>query len=148
MISRPLLSMVAESMVIRRPMTHVGCLSASATAIFANSSGPPPPGESKISVTALNSAGANLNGMYVSFWSNASVLPGCSSPCSSSQGLLFSCYSPCTAFVTNGAVYYVAVADYGGETFTHWSDGTPDRFYKLMVGNTSTVIGLSATFSP
>ena len=28
MISRPLLSMVAESMVMRRPMTQVGCLSA------------------------------------------------------------------------------------------------------------------------
>ena len=38
MISRPLLSMVAESMVMRRPITHVGCFSACSGVMEANCS--------------------------------------------------------------------------------------------------------------
>jgi len=118
------------------------------SAVFANSSGPPPPGESKVSVHAVNSVGAEISGMYVSYWSNASVLPGCTSPCSSSQGFLTYCFSPCLTFLRNGATYYVAVADYGGETFSHWGDGTQGRFYKLVIGSASTVVDLTAVFSP
>ena len=37
MTSRPLLSMVAESMVMRRPITQVGCLRACSGVMLANS---------------------------------------------------------------------------------------------------------------
>src|SRR5207245_5271605 len=68
-------------------------------AVFVNSSGPPPPGESKVFVNAVNSAGANISGAYVSYWSNASILSGCTSPCSTSEGFLTYCYSPCSTFL-------------------------------------------------
>ena len=99
-------------------------------------------------MNAVSSAGANVSGVYVSYWSNASLLPGCTSPCSSSQGFLKYCYSPCSTFLPNGATYYVAVADYGGEAFIRWSDGTADRFYRLVVGNTSAVVVLTAVYLP
>ena len=117
------------------------------TAVFTNSSGPPPPGESEISVNTVDSSGGSLIGMYTAFWSSASVLPGCSSPCSS-QGLIKSCFSPCSAFVGNSASYYVSVADYGTEAFSHWSDGTTTRFYTVVVGGASAMVGLTAVYSP
>jgi hypothetical protein len=119
-----------------------------ASAVFVNSSGPPPPNESKVSVNAVNSVGASISGVYVSYWSDASVLPGCTSPCSVSQGFITYCYSPCTTFLPNGVTYYVAVGDFGGEAFSHWSDGTPDRFYKLVIGSASMVVDLTAVYSP
>jgi hypothetical protein len=118
------------------------------SAVFGNSSGPPPPGESKISINAIDSTGASISGIYVSYWSNASVLPGCTSPCSASQGFITSCFSPCLTFLPNGATYYVAVADFNKEIFSHWSDGTPDRFYKLVIGSASMVVDLTAVYSP
>jgi hypothetical protein len=118
------------------------------SAAFVDTSGPPPPGESKISINTVNSAGADISGAYVSYWSNASVLQGCTSPCSASQGFLTYCYSPCSTFLPNGATYYVAVADFINETFSHWSDGTPDRFHKLVIGSASTVLDLTAVYSP
>ena len=46
------------------------------------------------------------------------------------------------------ATYYVAVADYGGETFSHWGDGTADSFFRLVVGDSSAVVDLTAVYSP
>jgi hypothetical protein len=119
-----------------------------ASAVFVNSSGPPPPGESRISIHTVNSTGASISGAYVTYWSNASILPGCTSPCSASQGFLTYCFSPCSIFLRNGATYYVAVADFDKETFSHWTDGTQDRFYKLVIGSASTIVELTAVFSP
>jgi len=113
---------------------------------YLNYNEPPPPGFARISVNSVNSTGANLTGFYVTFWSNASLLPGCSSPCSN-RGLLYSCYSQCSFYVTNGT-YYIAVAEYGGEAFDHWTDGNTDRFDMLAVGSTTTDISITAVFSP
>jgi hypothetical protein len=118
------------------------------TAVYFNYNGPPPSGYSKISVTTVNSASASLSGFYTTFWSSASILPGCSSPCSASQGFLYSCFSPCSYFVANGATYYVAVADYGGETFSHWGDGTTARYHPVELGSSSLVVSLTAIYSP
>jgi hypothetical protein len=118
------------------------------TAVHLNYNGPPPSGESKISVNTVSSTGANIGGFYTTFWSNASILPGCSSPCSSKQGFLYSCFSPCSFFVPNGATYYVAVADYGGQSFNRWSDGTTSRYLTVTLANVSATVSTTAIYSP
>ena len=63
-----------------------------------------------LSVSATNSAGAPLAGLYTTL--------------SLSDGtFLQSCYSPCSFTVDSGQNYVVTVANFGGETFTKWSDG-------------------------
>ena len=118
------------------------------TAVYFNYAGPPPSGYSKISLATVNSANASLSGFYTTFWSSTSILQGCLSPCSVSQGLLYSCFSPCAYFVANGATYYVAVADYGSETFSHWGDGTTARYHAVVIGNSSLAVNLVAVYSP
>jgi hypothetical protein len=138
----------ADTSSLSRMRTLPGSADTVVSAVYADSSGPPPPGESKISINTIDSAGAAISGIYVSYWSNASVLPGCTSPCSASQGFITYCFSPCLTFLPNGATYYVAVADFDKETFAHWSDGTQGRFYKLVIGSASMVVDLTAVYSP
>jgi len=59
-----------------------------------------------------------------------------------------SCFSPCGFTVTNGQTYQVAVADFGMETFSHWSDGTTTRFHTVSVPALTTTITLTAVYSP
>jgi hypothetical protein len=118
------------------------------TAVYFNYSAPPPPGYSEIYVKTVNSTGSELTGLRVSFWSTASILPGCSSPCSSGQGLLYSCFSPCAFFPENGGTDYVAAAGFEGETFGHWSDGTENEFHEVVLGNATSETDLEAVYSP
>jgi len=118
------------------------------TATYFNFGQPPPSGYSEISASTFNSAGSGISGLWVTFWSNASILPGCSSPCSSGQGLLYSCFSTCSFFAKDGGTYYVGTADYGGESFSHWSDGTTGRFHQVSLGNATSNIALEAIYSP
>jgi hypothetical protein len=69
--------------------------------------------------------------------------------------LLQSCFSPCSFTVDNGQYYTITVANYGSETFTHWSDdaGAVDpwggsHFVTVPNSSTSTTITLTAVYSP
>jgi hypothetical protein len=91
-------------------------------------------GTSTVNVSASNSAGAALPGYYIALWSGGSMVQ--------------SCFSPCSFTVKNGGTYQLAVADFGGETFSHWSDGTMTKVYTLTVPSQSTTISLTATYTP
>src|SRR3989442_9425106 len=102
-------------------------------AVYTNTNSPPP-GYSSISVKTVNSAGAPLNGYLTTLSQNGTVI---------SQY-----FSPCTFTVANGQTYQVLVADYQGETFSHWSDGTTSRVYTVIIGGTSTAVNLTAVYTP
>jgi hypothetical protein len=85
-------------------------------------------------VSTVNSGGSPINGYYTTLWQNGAQLKYC--------------FSPCSFTVNSGQTYQVAVADYGGETFNHWSDGTTTRFHTVVVGSTSSTISLTAVYSP
>jgi hypothetical protein len=104
------------------------------TAVYRNVNSPPPSGQSAISVSTVNSGGSPINGYYTTLWQNGAQLKYC--------------FSPCSFTVNSGQTYQVAVADYGGETFNHWSDGTTTRFHTVVVGSTSSTISLTAVYSP
>src|SRR2546427_1141892 len=91
-------------------------------------------GFSQISVSTVNSAGAPINGYYTTLWQNGVMLQWC--------------YSPCSFVVSNGQTYQVAVADYGGETFSHWSDGITNIFHTVTLGSISITFSLTAVYPP
>jgi len=67
----------------------------------------------------------------------------------SQNGTVISQYfSPSIFTVANGQTYQVSVADYQGETFSHWSDGTTSRVYTVIIGGTSTAVNLTAVYTP
>ena len=104
------------------------------TAVYKDTGGPPPAGQSTVSVSTVNSAGSPITGYYTTLWQNGAQLQ--------------SCFSPCSFTLGNGQTYQVAVADYGAEVFNHWNDGTTSRFYTVSVPTTSTTIPLKAFYSP
>lgn len=104
------------------------------TAVYIDTNGSPPADQSKISVKTVNSVGNEIIGYYTTLWQGSTMLR--------------ECFSPCSFFVNNGATYQVAVADYGGETFNAWSDGTLDRFHTVEIGSSSTTINLTAIYRP
>jgi hypothetical protein len=87
-----------------------------------------------VNVSTTNSVGGPITGFYTSLWQNGVQLR--------------SCFSPCSFSVSNGQTYQVAVADYGAETFSHWSDGTTNRFHPVVVGSASTATSLTAVYMP
>jgi hypothetical protein len=89
---------------------------------------------STISVVTTNTAGAAITGYYATLWQNGMQIG--------------SCYSPCSFTVTNGQSYQVAVSNYAGETFSHWSDGTTTMPRTVNVPSTSTTISLTAVYKP
>jgi len=103
------------------------------TAVYTNANSPPP-GYSSISVKTVNSAGAPLNGYLTTLSQNGTVI---------SQY-----FSPCSFTVANGQTYQVSVADYQGETFSHWSDGTTSRVHNVIMGGASTAVNLTAVYTP
>ena len=104
------------------------------TAVYRNTSAPPSSGHSLINVTTVNSQGVPITGYYTTLWQNGNQLQ--------------SCFSPCGFSVNNGQTYSVAVADYNGVLFNHWSDGSTTRLYTVPVGNNSTTINLIAYYTP
>jgi len=102
-----------------------------------------PAGDSRISVTTINSQGQQIIGYYTTLWQNCqdqTQFGNCV--------FLGKCFSPCSFLVTNGGKYQVAVADYGTEFFTHWTDNTVNRFYDLTVPGATTTISLTAVYIP
>ena len=102
-----------------------------------------PPGDSRISVTTINLQGQQILGYYTTLWQNCqdqTQFGNCV--------FLDECFSPCSFLVTNGGKYQVAVADYGTEVFTHWTDNTVNRFYDLTVRGATTTISLTAVYTP
>jgi len=118
-----------------RTVTPGGSLTLTAVYCIGTCQKPTPPsGSSYISVTTTNSAGTAISGYYATLWQNGVQLQ--------------SCFSPCSFTVGNGQTYQVAVADHGGETFNHWSDGTTARFHPVTVPSSSTTISLTAVYNP
>ena len=102
-----------------------------------------PAGDSRISVTTINLQGQQILGYYTTLWQNCqdqTQFGNCV--------FLGECFSPCSFLVTNGGKYQVAVADYGTEVFTHWTDNTVNRFYDLTVPGATTTISLTAVYTP
>ena len=104
------------------------------TAVYRDTSTPPSSGQSTIYVTTVNSLGKPINGYYTTLWQNNAQIEYC--------------FSPCSFSVSNGQTYSVTVSDYGGETFSHWADGTTSRFYTVVLGLNSTVVSLTAYYKP
>ncbi|MCL4518418.1 MAG: hypothetical protein M1587_04400 [Thaumarchaeota archaeon] len=104
------------------------------TAVYRNMSAPPPSGQSIINVSTVNSTGQQITGYYTTLWQNGVQLQ--------------SCFSQCSFNVNNGETYGVAVSDYGGVSFNHWSDGTTTRLDTVAVGSNSTTVNLTAYYTP
>lgn len=93
-------------------------------------------------VTTVNAAGNNLPGYFVTLMSPSGIV-------------LQSCYSPCSFTVNNGEAYVVTVANFGSETFNHWSDNTGNIYswggsYNVATpsGSTGNTVSLTAVYSP
>jgi hypothetical protein len=103
------------------------------TAIYTNTDMPTPPTDSIISVSAANSTGASMAGFYTTLWQNGILIQSCFTSCS---------------FTVNGAqTYQVAVADFGSFSFSHWTDGTTNRFHTMAVGDTASTISIVAVYA-
>jgi hypothetical protein len=89
---------------------------------------------STINVVTTSSAGAAITGYYTTLWQNGTQIG--------------SCYSPCSFTAINGQSYQIAVSNYAGETFSHWSDGTTTMPRTVNVPTTSTTISLKAVYTP
>jgi hypothetical protein len=89
---------------------------------------------SSINVATTNTAGAAINGYYTTLWQSGTKIG--------------SCYSPCSFTVINGQSYQVAVSNYSGETFSHWSDSSTTNPRTVSVPGTSGTISLRAVYSP
>jgi sugar lactone lactonase YvrE len=92
-----------------------------------------PTGTSTVNVSTMNAGGNPQSGFYMTLWQNNSPVQHC--------------FSPCSFTVQNGMGYQVSAADYGSAAFNHWSDGTPNRFYPLVIPSESTTISISAVYS-
>ena len=91
--------------------------------------------QSQVSVqTYSNNLNSQIFGYYATLWENGVMVS--------------SCYSTCSFTVDNGPTYQVAVSDYGNECFSHWSDGSTNRFYTFSFsGQPSTSVVFQAFFS-
>jgi hypothetical protein len=94
------------------------------TAYYRNVNSPPPPGKSIISISAVDSAGNPITGMTATLWLNG-VLVGLT-------------YTPSSFEANTGTIYYVAASNFGGYTFSHWSNGYTRSFYPIPVGSSPT----------
>jgi hypothetical protein len=91
-------------------------------------------GTSTITVSGVDSSGRAIAGYYTTLWQNGAMVQ--------------SCFTSCSFTVSNGQTYQIAVADYGNEAFSHWSDGTIARFHTVVVPSSASAIGLTAVYSP
>ncbi|MDG6924308.1 MAG: hypothetical protein JRN67_13580, partial [Nitrososphaerota archaeon] len=93
------------------------------TAVYRNVNSPPPWTNSLLKVSTELANGTQVDGLYTATFQNGIQLQ---------YG--FSAYS---FIVNNGQTYQVAVADYGNYHFSHWSDGTTNRFISVTTGGNS-----------
>lgn len=93
-------------------------------AVYRNINDPPALGNSKISISAVDSFDNTMSGYYASLWQNGIMVEAG--------------FVPLSFTVDNSQTYQVAVADYGDYVFDHWSDGTLTRFYEVTTGAETT----------
>jgi hypothetical protein len=103
------------------------------TAVYRNTCQPAPANSSTISVNAVDSSGNALTGLYTTLWQNGVLKQ--------------SCFAPCSLIVSNGQTYQVAVSDFAGHVFSHWTDTTTNRFNTVTVGSASTTVSLTAVYA-
>jgi len=103
------------------------------TAVYRNTCQPAPANSSTISVNAVDSSGNAITGLYTTLWQNGVLQQ--------------SCFAPCSLTVSNGQTYQVAVSDFAGHTFSHWTDTTTNRFNTVTVGSASTTVSLTAVYT-
>ena len=103
------------------------------TAVYRNSCQPTPANSSTISVNAVDSSGNAITGLYTTLWQNGVLKQ--------------SCFAPCSLTVGNGQTYQVAVSDFAGHAFNHWTDTTTNRFNTVIVGSASTTVSLTAVYA-
>ena len=94
------------------------------TAVYSNICLPLPAGYSNITVTTVDGSGSAITGYYTTLWQ--------------SGALNQSCFSPCSFAVAPGT-YLVAVSDFHGLYFNHWTDGSTVRFHTVVAGSGSKV---------
>lgn len=87
-----------------------------------------------ISASTVNSTGGPITGYYTTLWQNGTQLD--------------CCFIQCSFSVNNGDTYSVAVSDYAGVVFNHWSEGTKTRMYAAVIGTNSTLVNLTAYYTP
>ncbi len=92
---------------------------------------PLPSGYSNITVATVDSSGSAISGYYTTLWQNGALNQSCFSPCS---------------FAVAPGTYLVAVSDFHGLYFNHWTDSTTARFHTVVVGS-SLKISLTAVDS-
>jgi hypothetical protein len=103
------------------------------TAVYRDTCQPTPATSSTISVNAVDSSGNAITGLYTTLWLNGVLQQ--------------SCFAPCALTVSNGQTYQVAVSDFAGHAFSHWTDTTTNRFNMVTVGSASTTITLTAVYT-
>ena len=94
------------------------------TAVYSNICLPLPAGYSNVTVATVDSSGSVITGYYTTLWQNGALNQSCFSPCS---------------FAVAPGTYQVAVSDFHGLYFNHWTDGTTTRFHTVIVGSGSKV---------
>jgi hypothetical protein len=103
-------------------------------AVYRNVTAPPPAGQSEIWVSTTDSSGNAITGYYTALFKGGVQL---------TAG-----FSPYSFLVQNDGTYQVVAEDYGQYMFSHWSDGTTDRFHTVNVPSTSTTVSLTAVYTP
>ena len=91
------------------------------TAVYRSINAFPPPSKSQVKVTTELVNGTEVDGLYTAIFQNGIVLQ---------DG-----FSPYSFVVNSGQTYQAAVADYGGYHFSHWSDGSTNRFITVTTGS-------------
>ncbi len=99
------------------------------TAFYSDICVPLPTGYSNISVTTIDGSGA-VNGVYVTLWQNGALNASCFSPCS---------------FAISSGTYAVAVSNYGGLIFNHWTDGSTSSSHTVIANDSK--INMTAVYN-
>lgn len=87
--------------------------------VFTSGPNPTPSSTSMLSVSAVNGAGENINGISLTIRQNRDTVE--------------SGYMPAIFSLNNAQSYTVTASDYGNYTFDHWSDGSTLRTMTLSV---------------
>ena len=101
------------------------------TAVYTNTCLPLQAGYSNINITTVDSSGSAISGYYTTLWQNGALNQSCFSSCS---------------FAVAPGTYQVAVSDFGGMFFNHWTDNSTNRLHTVIVGSSSSNINLTAVF--
>lgn len=91
-------------------------------------------GTSTLTVRTVNAAGSPINGYYTTLSQNGAVIK--------------TAFSPASFTLNSGQTYQVAVSDYGGYAFDHWSDGSTSRQKTVTGGQAATLTAYYKTTAP